>query len=168
MMRALTLTQPWAGLVASGRKIVENRPRKMIKDADFGKPFGIHASREHSKAALDKIYEIARDLFIDSSSNARLWPLTRINSAVIAVATLRDALYIGGNSPETTRRMLEKLDLLDQLRFTYGPTVYVLDRDVIALPRPVPCPGHQGFWTMTPEVDAAVRSQLVDLAAGAA
>jgi hypothetical protein len=42
-MRALTLTQPWAGLVASGIKRIENRSRHMIKREDFGKPFAIHA-----------------------------------------------------------------------------------------------------------------------------
>lgn len=46
-MRALTLTltQPWAGLVASGIKLVENRTRSMIRREDFGRPFALHASR---------------------------------------------------------------------------------------------------------------------------
>lgn len=58
-MRALTLTQPWAGLVASGIKLVENRPRKIIAQDDFGKRFAIHASREIDESVYARIYEIA-------------------------------------------------------------------------------------------------------------
>ena len=168
-MRALTIRQPWAGLMAAGIKRVENRPRAMIKADDFGKPFGLHASREIAAAAEVRIAELAPDLLtiarnIDGGMDRfyrKDWhALSQIMSAVIAVATIRDALYIGGNSEATTLRMLERLGIPEQLRFTFGPTVYVLAGPPIVLPAPVPCRGWQGFWTLQGDVAARVEAQL--------
>lgn len=170
-MRALTLTQPWAGLVASGIKLVENRPRRMIKHEDFGKPFAIHASRVIDQSVYKIITDAAPELAPRgpySLADSRWYKLSRITSAVIAVATLRDAMYIGGCDRETILRAFERLGIPEQERrlgipkqerFVFGPTVYVLS-DVIALPKPVPCRGWQGFWRLTPELDAKVRDQL--------
>lgn len=160
-MRALTLTQPWCGLVASGIKLVENRPRAMIKSEDFGKRFALHASREIDDSVYRRLADLDPAFELGQVAAAEPWyKLSRITSAVIGVATIRDALYIGGNSEETTLAMLTKLGLADQMRFTFGPTVYVLG-DVISLPEPVKCRGWQGFWTMTPELADAVNTQLV-------
>lgn len=41
-MKALTISQPWAELIASGEKWVENRTWKAPESA-FGKPLAIHA-----------------------------------------------------------------------------------------------------------------------------
>lgn len=65
MMRALTLTNPWAGLVASGIKLVENRQRPMIAKAHFGSPFAIHASREIDESVYHRIAELAPELAAD-------------------------------------------------------------------------------------------------------
>lgn len=101
-MRALTLTQPWAGLVASGIKLVENRPRSMIKREDFGKRFAIHASREIDDRVFERIEEIAPDLVtiarnLDGGRDRFIredwFPLSQITSAVIAVATLHDVVF---------------------------------------------------------------------------
>lgn len=46
-----------------------------------------------------------------------------------------------------------------QLRWTFGPTCYVL-RDVRALTEPVPCGGHQWFWELSPELEARVLAGL--------
>ena len=43
--RALTLTQPWGGLIVSGVKRIENRPWKPAAHM-LGRRFAIHASRE--------------------------------------------------------------------------------------------------------------------------
>lgn len=61
-MRALTLTQPWAGLVASGIKLVENREQPVMRRDHFGVPFAIHASRVIDYGVYDRIEEIAPDL----------------------------------------------------------------------------------------------------------
>ena len=152
-MRALTLTQPWCGLVASGRKLVENRPRHMIKREDFGVPFALHASREIDQAVRGAIYEIAPELHHDlaTTQELALWhQLSRITSAVIAVATIA--------------RVVDEYDDLgeilgDQYRWFFGPVAYVL-HDVRALPEPVPCRGWQGFWTLPHDIEAQVTAGL--------
>jgi len=130
----------------------------MIKRDDFGKRFAIHASCAIDTSTYLTIREHAPDLG-GVGETTGWWALSRITSAVIAVATLRDALYIGGSAPETTRRSLERLGIPDQERWTFGPTVYVL-ADVVALETPVPCRGWQGFWTLAPELEHAVKEQL--------
>jgi hypothetical protein len=159
MMRALTLTQPWAGLVASGIKLVENRPRRMIKSSDFGTRFAIHASRQIDEDVYDRIAEIAPDILkrVKVPGVGEHWEipcfrdwyrLSRDTSAVIAVATL-DRIVTGNAS---------RLDA-EQRRWYFGPIGYVL-RDVVALKSPVPCRGFQGFWTLPGDVEAKVLVQL--------
>jgi hypothetical protein len=173
-MRALTLTQPWAGLVASGVKLVENRPRSMIKAEDFGKPFAIHASREIDESVYTRVAEIASDVcpaaFTAFDPDAMVPPsmawyrLSRITSAVIAVATI-DKVFDGSWDAGTIRDNADVLSFSNgdklgpaQVRWFFGPVGYVL-RDVIALPTPVPCKGALGFWTLPADVDAKVRAQ---------
>ena len=162
MMRALTMTQPWCGLVAAGLKLVENRPRPIIKRADFGKPFALHASREVDEAVYARIHDIDPDLRVLSidrhpKQEETWYRLSRITSAVIAVATVdyeirSDAQY-GYVGP------VDVPPLGDQCRWFFGPVGYVL-RDVRALATPVPCRGWQGFWALPPDVETQVRAQL--------
>jgi hypothetical protein len=164
-VRALTLTQPWAGLVASGIKLVENRPRKMIKREDFGKPFAIHASREIDESVYDRISEIAPDILtIERRGEATIrtvpcfrdwYRFSRDISAVIAVATIdREVATASG-----LRRTADIVELGEQERWFFGPIGYVL-RDVRALATPVPCRGRQGFWTLPHDVERQVMEQL--------
>ena len=160
-MRALTLTNPWAGLVASGIKLVENRPRSMIKRSDFGKPFAIHASREIDASVYGRIVEIAPEL-VDPHLGpgvGKWYQLSRIKSAVIAVATIDRVLDplacgIDPSDPDASAALDE-----DQRRWFFGPIGYVL-RDVRALATPVLCKGALGFWTLPDDVAAKVEAQL--------
>lgn len=154
-MRALTLTQPWCGLVASGIKLVENRPRQMIRREDFGKPFALHASRVIDETTYPRIFEIAPELpgRTPAEYGSRWHMLSRITSAVIAVATIERAVvdWPGGLFVDALGRGGEpKVDLGDQRRWFFGPIGYLL-RDVRALAEPVPCRGWQGFWTLPPD-----------------
>lgn len=159
-MRALTLTQPWAGLVASGIKLVENRPRRMIKSEDFGKPFAIHASRVIDESVYNAIALLDPSLDLGrGQDDARWYHLSRITSAVIAVGTIERELH-GWSEADLREYNAElALNLGDQRRWFFGPIGYVL-RDVRALAKPVPCRGWQGFWTLTPDLERAVMEQL--------
>jgi hypothetical protein len=160
-MRALTLTQPWAGLVAAGIKLVENRPRHMIKRDDVGARFAIHASREVVDGVYERIRELAPELYRGVKLNLEMpwWRLSRITSAVIAVATLDSILdpLACGIDPDSdeARAALPT----DQRRWFFGPIGYVL-RDVRALATPVPCRGYQAFWTLSADAAARVEEQL--------
>jgi hypothetical protein len=168
-MRALTLTQPWAGLVASGIKLIENRPRPIIKPADFGQPFAIHASREIKEDTYARIFEIAPELpgRTPAETGCRWHMLSRITSAVIGVATI-DKAFTGDWDAETIARHVDILSdsrgaLLgpQQVRWFFGPIGYVL-RDVRALATPVPCRGALGFWMLPADVERAVTAQMED------
>jgi hypothetical protein len=156
-------------LVASSVKLVENRPRKMINAVDFGKPFAIHASREIDESVYDRIKEIvgvsdgpteANRMFHgwgdpEQTEWQRWYRLSRITSAVIAVATIDSIVF------DSTGLLANEIDrhLGEQRRWFFGPVGYVL-RDVRALAKPVPCRGALGFWTLPPDVELAVAAQV--------
>lgn len=159
-MRALTLTQPWCGLVAAGIKLVENRSRRMIAATAIGRRFALHASKEIDERVYERLAEIDPALDLGLTPASELWyKLSRITSAVIGVATLDSVLDpracgIDPDHPDAAAPLPP-----DQRRWFFGPIGYVL-RDVIALPEPVPCRGWQGFWTLPEDVAARVGSQV--------
>ncbi|HEY6827357.1 MAG TPA: hypothetical protein VI259_10880 [Gemmatimonadaceae bacterium] len=161
VMRAITLTQPWAGLVMSGIKLVENRPRPIIKNKEIvdanasGVPIraAIHASREIDESVYSRVYELAPELGLPGSVRAldcnmhmgEWYRLSRITSAILGTIDITGALYIGGCDQPAIMRALGRVDMLSQLRFTFGPTVYTLARPSV-LKSAVPCKGKLGFW----------------------
>ncbi len=166
-LRELTLTQPWAGLVAAGIKRVENRPRAMIKRSDFCQLFAIHASRDIDERVYDRVFDIAPELGggIRAARHERWLELSRITSAVIGVARI-DKVLDGGWDADSIARHADALSFSDgsllgeaQVRWFFGPVGY-LTRDVQALAVPVPCRGHLGFWTLPPGIERAVNAQL--------
>lgn len=169
MMRALTITQPFAGLIAAKWKLVENRPRSMIKREDFGKPFAIHASREIDEDVYARLRELAPDVcpaaFSTFDPDAIVPPsmawyrLSRIISAVIAVATIDRVLDPVAHGIDLDSDEARAPLAAAQRRWFFGPIGYVL-RDVVALPEPVPCKGALGFWTLPADVEARVREQI--------
>jgi hypothetical protein len=167
-MRALTLTQPWAGLVASGIKRIENRPRTMIKPEDFGEPFAIHASREIDLSVFALIYEIAPELRpeLATTREATRWhQLARVTSAVIGIATI-DKAFAGSWNAESIAEHASVLSFTNgellgsaQVRWFFGPVGYAL-RDGAPLECPVPCKGALGFWTLPNDVSLRVEMQV--------
>lgn len=163
-MRALTLTQPWAGLVAAGIKRVENRPRHMIKREDFGQRFAIHASREIRTGVYERIYEAAPELMpvtpAQKASPPPWFTLSTVTSAVIAVATIdRVFEWTTDEGFPTVDESPLPADLRGQERFMFGPVIYVL-RDIVALETAIPCRGMLGFWTLPVEVELAIPINL--------
>lgn len=131
-MKALTIKQPWAGLIAHGDKGVENRtwalPEKHIDTRIL-----IHAG-----AAFD---QTARSLAAALDD----WQLTP--SAVVAVATITGCHFDDGNQVCCS--------------YWAQPGLYHWTlADVVALPEPVPAKGALGFWTPDEEtVNTALRQK---------
>ena len=138
-MRALTLWQPWASIVASGVKLIENRPwappAKLL-----GERIAIHAGMRWDQPSDDKYMELR-------------WP--------------GDPVYLRGEVPQgaviaTARveRFARSVSEIpdDQHRWFFGPFCWVL-ADVNALERPIECPGRQRVWRLSSEVTAEVRKQ---------
>lgn len=173
-MRALTLTQPWAALVALGIKLIENRPRVVIGE-DFHEPIAIHASREIDEPVYARLQRLAPELFqsrgehtaglSESSARSDWYALSRVTSAVIGVVTPTHTLK-GWSSAA----IAEHADMLaiqfraitgrdDQLRWFFGPVGHVV-KDARPLTAPVPCRGWQGLWTLTDDLAARVHAAL--------
>lgn len=138
-MYALTLTQPWAALVASGRKLVENRdwapPRSQLA---LGERFAIHAAKSFDLDVADKI----RAIIGGAAYNAL--PGLSASGAVIAVARLVDVVTA-----------VERVADIDQRVWFFGPYGWVLS-GVVSFP-PVPCRGLQKLWQLPSVVERQVR-----------
>jgi hypothetical protein len=158
-MRALTLTQPWAGLVASGIKGPENRSRNIIKPEHFGQRFAIHASRVVDLDVYNRIREIAPEL--RHGEDQDWYRMSTVKSAVIGTAVVRDSIYIGQGIKthhwDFLRHWYGSDRWQDQLRWAFGPFVY-LTTDHRFLRAPVPCAGKLGFWTLPPTVEEMVKA----------
>lgn len=183
-MRALALTQPWTGLVASGIKAIENRDRPIIKSEDFGQRFALHASKKANPSVyhrIDQLWPRCRftwESIIDGrprhcvrrvghsspcddlvDGDATWLRLSRITGAIIATAVIHDALYIGGCSRAHIEKVCADRGMPEQARWMFGPTCYLL-RDVRVLDTPVPCRGYQSFWHLDSAVADRVTAQL--------
>lgn len=154
-MKALTITQPWCGLVASGIKLVENRSWKPPASL-IGQRFALHASRHVDAATFPCIIDIAPDVLQDPvDGEEAAWHVKvrtmgmLITSAIVGVATLQRSVCAD-----------EVFDLPDdQRRWFFGPVGYVLT-DVRRLVRAIPCKGALSFWTVPEEIERDIEAQL--------
>ena len=157
-IRAITLDQPWASLIAAGAKRIETRhwppPRAAI-----GKPLAIHAGK--SRRSMDTF--TSDDAFNQAVTRSLgdNWLATIPTGAVVAIATLRAAMPTGPQS---------KLPERDELLFgDYRPNRWMwMLSDIKALETPVPARGFQRVWgweappeiqELIPPSEAAPRQQ---------
>jgi hypothetical protein len=126
-MPALTVKQPWAGLIASGQKTIENRSRR----TNFRGLLTIHAGKgicpNLGAADLDRLH---REHF---ASSGQLPPTDR-RGGFVALVQVVDCVDV-----ETARRLRP-----DQEEFISGPWCWLLDQ---AMPIWVPYSrGQLGLW----------------------
>ncbi|MGE0547582.1 MAG: ASCH domain-containing protein [Kofleriaceae bacterium] len=154
-MKALTLTQPWAGLVASGIKRIENRPWKPSAKM-IGERFAIHASRAIDRDAWRGIIEIAPEVALDypgpMAPACRVHRLAEITSAIIGVATV--VTWV------THPHQIDAYTSPEQTKWFFGPVGFVLT-DIHTIAAPVPCKGALGFWQVPDDVARQVEEQLL-------
>lgn len=117
-MKALTILQPYAHLIASGQKRVENRdwPTR------YRGPLAIHAGKSRAWLMDGHLEE-----FLDMRFGA-----------VVAIANLIDCIRLGSKDAE-------KYPWLEAHPHAHGPWMWILD-DVQPLPAPIPFKGAQGLW----------------------
>jgi hypothetical protein len=159
--RALSIIQPFAGLVAKGIKPIENR----TWSTNYRGVIAIHAS---SKFFPDAVTELENDdvpLSVPSPANARAnWP-TR---AILGVAEIADCVYFAGPDDEqaivkaaqAAGIMPPKPDMHDVHRvfFWLNTDCFAwIIRNPIAFKRPIPANGKLNLWYLSDEQRKAVE-----------
>lgn len=143
-MKALTLTQPWATLVAIGAKRIETRSWS----TSYRGLIAIHASKGFPGDLQCMVREQPYRKYLEPAGFDQPWKLPR--GQVIATCRLVDVLptYRGGETlpewipgPFSDERMFG--DYSDR-RFGW-----ILE-DVQMLPEPVPAKGSLGLWSWEP------------------
>lgn len=125
-MKALTISQPYSGLIADGIKVVENR----TWPSSYRGPLAIHAGKGSQ--------------YLTKSELAR-YP----TGCIIAVADLVACLRLDGIIDSNHAREIagSRYTIGEILRHehTEGPYCWILE-NVVALPTPIPYKGAQGLW----------------------
>lgn len=144
-MKGLTLTQPWATLVAIGAKSIETRSWY----TSYRGPIAIHAAKGFPRDAMRLCLE---QPFLDA-----LYPAGFVGAgalpvgAIVAIANLVDCL------PTAFTKIPEARLLSEQAfgNFEHGRYAWWL-LDVRRLPEPIPCKGALGLWTVPVEIESRI------------
>ena len=140
-MKALTLHQPWASLIAAGVKCSETR-HWAAPQADWNTLIALHAGARSDNHFRTHDPEVLRCLGTD--------PLPA--KAIIAVALLQDCVPTETVRPDPTEHRFGD--------FTPGRFAWRMS-DIQPLSEPVPIAGHHKLWTVPPEVMALVMLRLL-------
>lgn len=147
-LRGLSLTQPWASLVAFGAKTIETRSWS----SPYRGEVAVHAAKGFPREAVEQtfLHPFAGVLF----ANGVLKPAQLPRGEIVAVARLADCI-------ETRAVSCDGRPPHERAFGDFGPGRWAwLLADVQALRQPVPCKGALGLWPVAPEIEAAVRRQL--------
>ena len=159
-MKALTLTQPFASLIAIGAKCIETRDWR----TSYRGPLAIHAAKKTFDGYEDFVSE---EPFFTPLYEAGYCHWTRADlplGAIVAVATL-DGCYrtedLRGDRPDLVPLHPQERAFgnYDDGRFGW----YL--RDVRRLPKPVPCRGYPSLWDVPVDVAEQIERQLARLEA---
>jgi len=131
-MKALTISQPYASLIADGKKFVENR----VWFTSYRGPLAIHAGKGTQYLAKSELSNYPSGCII---AVARLSVCVNLKSVREDVA--RKSIDV--NVPFATS-FKSIADILAH-EHTEGPYCWVLD-DIRKLAEPIPCRGAQGLW----------------------
>lgn len=135
-MAGLSLTQPWATLVAMGMKRIETRSWK----TNYRGTIAIHAAKGFPKKA---------QLFASYEHTMGRLPGRIPRGAIIALARIANCIPVEEAVLDTTA-----------LERTYGDYTYGVGRwawlleDVVALDEPLPCRGALGLFSLPESIIA--------------
>lgn len=149
-MKGLSLTQPWATLVAIGAKRIETRSWR----TRYRGLVAIHAAKRlPGDAAWLWTVPVFRDrLRAASFGLPEHWP----RGAIVATARIADCASTSQDSP------YYPADGSDEIAFgDYGPDrwMWVLE-EVRRLPEPIPCLGALGLWDVPADVLVRIAQQI--------
>ncbi len=137
-MKALSLWQPWATLIAVGAKRMETRSWA----PQYRGELVIHAAKRWTADAHDLIQESPFREALQGHQIPR--------GAIVAVVRLTGCLRTTDSQPSYPECAFGNYD--------DGRFAWVLER--VRAIEPVPCRGRQRLWDVPEDVEARVRSQL--------
>jgi hypothetical protein len=167
-MKALTLTQPWATLIACGAKRIETRSWA----TDFRGRIAIHAAKGlgpigGKRGLYAQCCEVPfRDVIADAFKStrgeafdaARELPL----GAIVATADLVDVHRIDMKLRAQVQAQTITPFEMDFGDYTSGRYAWFLE-NVRPFTEPITCNGALGLWDVPPEVMAAMTRARIDL-----
>lgn len=167
-MKALSLTQPWATLIARGAKRIETRSWP----TGFRGRIAIHAAKGLSAIGGKRgLYEICceapfRDAIAEAFKSTREEAFDAAKElplgAIIATANLVSVKHI---DPKLRGEVLAQTITPYEIEFgdyATGRYAWFLE-NVVALSEPIYCKGALGLWDVPPEVMAAMTRSQIDL-----
>ncbi len=140
-LRALTIRQPYAGLIAIGEKTVENRSAMTSLRGEVA----IHAGKATEVEELE--WQLRMGV---------VGPFT-VLGAVLAVADL-----VGCHTADQTSQ-IPCCRPYGLRIYNDRPAVHLQLANVRQLSRPVECRGQLGFWKVPADVERAIRLQLTPI-----
>lgn len=148
MLKCLTLTQPWASLVAFGAKRIETRSWS----TDYRGPLAIHAAKtwtldDRQTCLLTPFRQVLTEHGITHTNQLPLGAIVAVAN-LVACAQVTDAL----NTLPNPERAFGN--------YAVGRYMWMLT-DVRPLPQPLPCRGSLGLWTPDSETLDALKAQGV-------
>lgn len=143
MVRALTISQPYATLIAVGQKFVENRTWESF----YHGPLLIHAGKgtQYLTAVAMKQRNLPTGCIVAACRMI----------ACVHVPSLKDRINKNMPYPHLA---IAQMRAIAEHAHTEGPFAFVLGE--VQKITPVPCAGAQGLWKPTPEIITAVERQL--------
>ena len=146
-MKAITLHQPWASLIASGAKRIETRHWKPAAWM-IGKEIAIHAGKHKFGGGLLEDEEFMAAV---TKALGADWFTTMPYGAVVATAVFDRAYFI--DDPNAIPAFLKDRNI-PQTEIVFGDfrrgRYMWLLRNVKAVDPPIPATGAQGFWEWQP------------------
>lgn len=146
-MKTITLTQPWAMLVAIGAKKIETRSWC----ASYHGPIAIHAAKGFPRWAIElcneepflsALRQMPGITCLDDLPRGAVIATARLAGYVCIPKSQREHLIGGIAEPVLVPPNEPELSFGD---YTYGRWAWILD-DVKPLPEPIPARGALGLW----------------------
>jgi hypothetical protein len=167
-LKAYTVYQPFAALIAVKAKKYETRGRRL----NYRGTIAIHAGKKWVDAVIadwtpEEIIRM-RVLLADYFPDVEFYEDELPHGAVIAVADIVDCERVTaahGSECVQTLTSSGAINFIDGDELTFGDLsigryAYKL-ANVRRLPVPIPCRGQQGLFTLTEEVEQKIKEQLI-------
>lgn len=156
-MKALTLTQPWASLIAIGAKLVETR----AWSTQYRGPIAIHAAKFWQVVDRETCWDPLFRAALEPTGLVDYAPYTDLDDGDIE----RFALPLGGIVATAellnvcrTEHIADQLTERERAFGDYYPGRFAWSLAVIRkLPEPIPCRGSLGLWDVPDDVATALR-----------